>query len=125
MQQLITNLVGNAAKFTPEHGHIVVRMCELDKEVRVEVVDDGPGVPAEELCRIFDDFYKGETGQGGAGLGLAIARRIVEGHRGRIWAESPPDEFPTGTKLIFTLPKPAAEPELHLARSRPARGGDA
>jgi len=112
IQQLITNLVGNAVKFTPEHGRVIVRMRDIGEKMRIEVIDDGPGVPPEEIGRIFDDFYKGETGHSGAGLGLAIARRIVEAHRGRIWAQSPHDEFDGGTKLVVTLPKTLAERDL-------------
>lgn len=112
IQQLITNLVGNAVKFTPEHGQVTVRIRDLGEDMRIEVVDSGPGIPPDELCRVFDDFYKGDTAHGGAGLGLAIARRIVEAHRGRIWAESPNDEFEGGTKLVVILPKTLEERHL-------------
>jgi len=72
----------------------------------VEVIDTGIGIPAEELPRIFDDFYRGlSSANKGAGLGLSIAKRIIEAHGGKIWAVSPPSGKDNGSEFIFTLPK--------------------
>lgn len=106
LQQVVTNLLGNAVKFTPAPGTVSLRLEEDDDVIKVEVMDTGVGIPAEELPRIFDDFYKGRSAdRKSAGLGLSIARRIVEAHGGRIWAESPCPESGKGSKFTFTLPK--------------------
>ena len=96
-----SNLVGNALRHAPEHGHVTVRVSPADDGVRVAVEDDGPGVPAGSTETIFEPFVQagGTTRPGGAGLGLAIARRVVQAHGGRIWAEPGP-----GGRFTFTLP---------------------
>ncbi len=101
--RVLTNLLHNALKFTPEGGQIVIGAQAEGDTVTVSVSDTGPGVPREELTRIFERFYKVDRarGQAGTGLGLAVARHIVEGHSGRIWAES---ELGKGTTFRFTLP---------------------
>ena len=108
LKQVITNLVGNAIKFTSSPGEISVRLKEGDGFLRVEVTDTGMGISAEDLPRIFDDFYRGvagDTAAKGAGLGLSISKMIVEAHGGRIWAESPCPETGKGSKFSFTVPK--------------------
>ena len=108
LKQVVTNLVGNAIKFTPPKGEISVTLKEDADDLRVEVVDTGVGISAGDLPRIFDDFYRGlaeDTEAKGAGLGLSISRRIIEAHNGRIWAESPCPETGKGSKFSFTLPK--------------------
>ncbi|MEW6034125.1 MAG: ATP-binding protein [Chloroflexota bacterium] len=106
MQQVLTNLLSNAVKFTQEGGEVRVRIRELRGKVSVEVMDNGPGIPEDDLPRIFDDFYRGKTATaGGAGLGLSIAKRVVEAHNGRIWVESPYPESARGAKFTFTLPR--------------------
>lgn len=78
----------------------------LYQDIVLEVMDNGPGITAEELPRIFDDFFRGKDAPaGGVGVGLSIVRRIVEAHGGRIWAESPCPESGKGAKFTFTLPK--------------------
>ncbi len=105
LQQVFTNLLGNAVKFTPEGGSICLKLRKDYDEVKVEVSDTGIGVPSEDLAKIFDDFYRGSNVKTpGTGLGLSIVKRIVEAHRGRIWAESPCPETGTGTKFTFTIP---------------------
>lgn len=107
LKQVITNLVGNAIKFTPS-GEISVRIKEQDNSLAVEVADTGIGISNEDLPKIFDDFYHGlagDTGVKGAGLGLSICKKIVEAHSGKIWAESPCPETGKGSKFTFTLPK--------------------
>ena len=90
--QLLSNLIGNALKFTPPSGAVDVRLMERPEGAILEVRDTGPGIPAEELPRIFERFYRGtNTGEArgvGSGLGLAIAKSIVEMHRGTIEVES-------------------------------------
>ncbi len=85
LQQVIVNLLTNAIKFTPEKGEIKLRIAEREKHVQVEVLDTGVGITAEDLPKIFNDFYRGEEGEKtGTGLGLSIVRRIVEAHGGII-----------------------------------------
>lgn len=89
-RQVITNLVHNAIKFTPSGGTVTVSAESADEEVVISVRDTGVGVPAEDLPRIFERFYKADRARsgGGTGLGLSIAKHIVQAHGGRIWAES-------------------------------------
>jgi two-component system phosphate regulon sensor histidine kinase PhoR len=102
-QQVLTNLVHNAVKFTPPGGSITVAAQEGETEVTVSVQDTGVGIPAEDLPRIFERFYKSDRARsgGGTGLGLAIAKHLVQGHGGRIWAESVEGQ---GSTFYFTLP---------------------
>lgn len=97
------NLLDNAIKFTPAGGEIRVRAWREGEWVAVEVADTGPGIPPEDLPRIFERFYRGERhrGGGGSGLGLALARHAVEAHGGRIQAFSEPGH---GARFVFTLP---------------------
>lgn len=114
LHQVFTNLLGNAVKFTPKGGTITLRVAEEDDHILVEVIDTGIGISPEELPRVFDDFYRGiRVDTGGAGLGLAISKKIIEAHRGKLWVESPCPESGIGTKFTFTLPKnpPAMQSE--------------
>lgn len=106
VQRVVANLVQNAIRHTPDGGKIQVAIRADRQELAVEVVDSGDGIPGGDLERIFDRFYRGEKARTrsdstGAGLGLAIAKAIVEAHRGRIWAESPPHQ---GARFVFTVP---------------------
>jgi len=106
LRQVLTNLLTNAIKFTPEKGAIILKLTEQDAHMQVEVMDTGIGIPAKDLPRIFEEFYRGSNVETkGAGLGLAIAKKIVEGHGGTIWAESPYAEGQPGARFVFTLPK--------------------
>jgi signal transduction histidine kinase len=105
LKQVITNLLSNAIKFTPSGG-ITVRVKDEKDHVRVDVIDTGVGIPTEDLPKVFDGFYKGlDVEKRGAGLGLSISKRIVEGHGGKIWATSPTPETGKGSKFTFILPK--------------------
>ncbi|MFH1169485.1 MAG: HAMP domain-containing sensor histidine kinase, partial [Chloroflexota bacterium] len=85
LQQVMTNLVNNAISYTPE-GTVTVRVREEPQDLLVEVIDTGIGIPAEELPRLFEDFFRASNvAAKGTGLGLSIARRIIEAHGGRIW----------------------------------------
>ena len=102
IQQVLSNLVGNAVKFTPRDGRVTVCAERLDGEVRFCVIDTGPGIPAEQLPHIFGRFWQAKTSdRRGIGLGLAIAKGIVEAHNGRIWVES---HVGLGSTFYFTLP---------------------
>lgn len=106
MEQVLNNLVGNAVKFSPAGSRIVVGVRPDGEFVRITVVDSGPGIPAGELPSLFKPFYRGSTplppGERSTGLGLAIARRIVEAHGGKIGAES---KEGSGSTFWFTLPR--------------------
>jgi light-regulated signal transduction histidine kinase (bacteriophytochrome) len=100
--QVLSNLVGNAIKFTPERGSIFVRAEALNEEVRVTVSDTGPGIPPEQLANVFDRYWQARrSDQEGSGLGLFIAKGIIEAHGGRIWAEA---HAGTGATFTFILP---------------------
>jgi PAS domain S-box-containing protein len=118
IQQVLSNLVGNAVKHTPEGGRVTISGEGENGEVRITVRDTGPGIPEEDLAFVFDRFWRGSTGRGrGIGLGLAIARGIVKAHGGEIWAESTPGE---GSAFTFTLPLGSRDPE-NGSVSLPAR----
>jgi len=103
--QLLSNLVGNALKFTPAGGRVEVRVQPYGDGALVSVVDTGEGIPADQLPHVFDRFFQVTSSRmvsrHGAGLGLPIARGIVEAHGGTIWIESAPGR---GTTVRFTLP---------------------
>jgi len=103
VQQVVTNLVHNAIKFTPQGGEVVVAAQLVGDEVVISVRDTGIGIPAQDLPRIFERFYKADRARsgGGTGLGLAIAKHVVQAHGGRIWAESVEGE---GSAFYFSLP---------------------
>ncbi|MFC1902220.1 sensor histidine kinase [Chloroflexota bacterium] len=106
LQQVITNLVNNAINYTPE-GTITIRVQERARNLLVEVMDTGIGIPPGEISKLFEDFFRASNVEvKGTGLGLSISKRIVEAHRGKIWVESPCPETKTGSKFSFTLPKP-------------------
>jgi signal transduction histidine kinase len=104
--QVLMNLLGNALKFTPAHGHITVTIARDGAAwVQIAVADTGPGIAAEEAAKIFDQFYQvahvGTQRPHGTGLGLAISKMLVEMQRGRLWVES---VVGRGSTFYFTLP---------------------
>ncbi len=103
MEQVMINLLHNAIKFTPPGGTITLSAQVREGEVVFSIRDTGVGIPADDLPRIFERFYKADRSRsgGGTGLGLAIARHIVEAHGGRIWAESTEGK---GSTFFFALP---------------------
>ena len=106
IEQVVVNILSNAVKYTPSGGHIRLAACEGEKNtVRITVQDDGIGIPAEDVPRLFERFYRVDKARsraaGGTGLGLAIAKEIVEKHGGHIELES---EYGKGTTVHITLP---------------------
>jgi signal transduction histidine kinase len=105
----LNNLVRNALHHTPSGGSVEVRVKKETSRVLVEVIDTGEGIRNEDLPFVFDRFYRGEKSRnrqtGSAGLGLAIARGIIEAHHGQIGVESSPGQ---GTRFFFTLPSPSS-----------------
>lgn len=96
--QALRNIIGNAIKFSPKRGRIKIEAVMRETAVEVSVADDGPGIPSEELTKIFDKFQSPKMG---TGLGLAIAKSIIQSHGGKIWAESTPGR---GSTFTFSLP---------------------
>jgi signal transduction histidine kinase len=107
VSRVLSNLVGNALRHTPASGRVEIRATAVDGAARIEITDTGEGIEVEDLPHIFEHFYRGEKSRsratGGAGLGLAIAKGIVEAHGGEIGARSAPAR---GTTLYFTIPHP-------------------
>jgi signal transduction histidine kinase len=100
--QVFENLVGNAIKFTPPGGEIVLRAETADGEVLFSVADTGCGIASDQLPHVFDRFWQGPGGKRpGAGLGLPIVKGIVEAHGGRVWVQSTPGQ---GSTFFFTIP---------------------
>lgn len=115
LEQIITNLLSNAQRYTQKGGHIKLSVIEKAGELQVSIQDNGPGIPLHEQELIFERFYRIHGGKGGTGLGLAIARSLVELHGGRLWVESQPG---AGSTFYFTLPiATKIEPALSLAGS--------
>jgi two-component system sensor histidine kinase KdpD len=110
IEQVLINLLENAARHTPAGTSVHVTAGEGAGEVTLEVGDTGPGIPPGEEARIFGKFYRGAGAvPGGAGLGLAICKGIVEAHGGRIWVESGAGK---GAVLRFTLPVAGTPPQM-------------
>jgi signal transduction histidine kinase len=100
--QVLANIIGNSIKFTPEGGAIIVGAERSQDEVRLSIRDTGPGIPREDLSHLFDRFWQArQTARLGTGLGLFIAKEIVEAHGGKVWAES---EVGAGSTFFVTLP---------------------
>lgn len=105
ISRVLDNLLSNGLRYTPEGGRILVNARRMGDRVLVFVEDSGPGFKEEDIPRLFEQFYRGEQARtratGGAGLGLAIARGVVEAHNGRIWVENVPGG---GARVSFELP---------------------
>jgi signal transduction histidine kinase len=114
--QVLGNLVGNALKFVPRGGSVVLKCERNEQDAICSVADSGPGIAPDDLDRLFEKFWqRRRNDKRGVGLGLAIARGIVEAHGGRIWAES---NVGVGSTFYFTLPAVAeSSKELQLANA--------
>ena len=110
LEQVLVNLLENAAKYAPAGSAIEISASAGDREVVVEVADRGQGIPAGEQTRIFDKFYRAKPArEGGVGLGLTICRGIIEAHGGRIWAEN---RSGGGAVFRFSIPLPEEQPPI-------------
>jgi signal transduction histidine kinase len=112
--QLLSNLVSNAVKFTPEGGQVRVRVVQHGDTCQVEVTDSGIGIPVEDRAHLFERFFRASTATGtaGSGLGLAISKAIAEAHGGTIRVA---DSGGTGTRFVLEIPLHlAAEAEVSL-----------
>jgi signal transduction histidine kinase len=117
--QVLENLIGNGIKFTQAGGRITAGATSRDDEVVFWVADTGCGIPSESLPQVFDRFWQAtRTGRQGAGLGLPIAKGIVEAHGGRIWVESTAG---TGSTFFFTIPRVSAAEDRRSDRRRSDR----
>jgi signal transduction histidine kinase len=107
LHQVLSNLVANAVRHSPRGGVILLTAGEVEEAVRLEVADEGPGIPRGESERVFERFYRSDSArtsaEGGSGLGLAIARWIVDLHGGRIWVDD--DAAPMGCRFVIELPR--------------------
>jgi len=102
VSQIVGNLIGNAIKFSREDGSVKLRATSEDKQVVFQVVDDGPGIPPDNMSHLFDNFWQArKNDRRGVGLGLAIVKELVEAHGGKIWVESQVDH---GSTFSFSLP---------------------
>jgi signal transduction histidine kinase len=116
IHQVLFNLLDNAFRFTPHGGNVTVSAVHRDGSCEVTVEDTGPGIPAEHLGLIFERFYRVDASRsrddGGTGIGLAIARSVVEAHGGRIWAEN---REGGGSRFRFALPVDGRPPAARLS----------
>jgi signal transduction histidine kinase len=129
LEIVLTNLVSNAVKFTPDGGEVRIRVRDLDDVVRVDVTNTGPGIPPDDVDRVFERFFQVNPADrrrnGGVGIGLALARELVELHGGTISVESRPDELTTfSVELPFGrehIKPDAVERRQRLERAPPTR----
>jgi len=121
LRQTVSNLIDNAIKFSPHGSHVLLRIASDETRLFFEVYDQGEGLLADEGDKVFDPFFHadrvGEERAPGAGLGLPVAKQIIEAHGGHIWAESPPKNQPdsthhfSGAKVAFWIPVRAQAPK--------------
>lgn len=118
LRQVISNLLANAIKFSPEKSTVTLAAHEESGMLVVEIFDEGIGIPKKDQPNIFDDFYRAGNVEeiSGAGLGLSIAKKIVKAHEGSIEVQSPYEEGKSGTKFIVRIPQ-----TLRLPKDRGAR----
>jgi len=104
LSEVFVNIIGNSLKYSPDGSKVTIKVQEEAKRIKVSIQDEGIGISSEDLPHIFDGFYRGKSGQeaaAGHGIGLAVARQIVEAHEGAVSAESMPGK---GTTFIVSLP---------------------
>lgn len=122
LQQMVTNLVGNAIKYTPKRGNIRVSLWRDADNIVLQVADNGIGIPVEDQPYVFDKFFRSERAASeydGTGLGLSIVKGVVDQHRGRIWLES---QEGVGTTFTVVLPLSPSNPDPDPTRPRRTTG---
>lgn len=106
IRQIVTNLLNNAIRYSPEGSQIDINLNETDRAVQISVSDNGPGIPDSDIEFVFNRFYRVDSSRdrasGGRGLGLSIAKEFVEAHGGNIWVES---DYGNGSQFTFEIPK--------------------
>jgi signal transduction histidine kinase len=115
LRQVLTNLLNNAIKFSPPGSTVALRSWETEDELWIEVSDEGIGILPEDQPHIFEDFFRARNvgDVSGSGLGLSIAKKIVDAHQGRIWLESPYEEGKPGAKFTVVVPRDQPLPGEH------------
>jgi len=127
LRQIVSNLLSNAMKFTPSGGRVTVSLVGRDDSAVLEVNDSGPGIPPDEIGRVFDRFYRGRSVRaGGSGIGLAVVRDLVAAHGGEVSVESEPAG---GSRFVVRLPRASEPVDSFTAPSHPearvgVEGGD-
>jgi signal transduction histidine kinase len=114
LRQVFTNLLSNAIKFSPEGGTVTFRAWEEPDALVLQVADEGMGIPPEEQPYIFEEFFRGRDAAGvaGAGLGLSVAKKIIDAHEGQIEVESPYEGVKSGTRFTVRIPRHLRTPEM-------------
>jgi signal transduction histidine kinase len=114
LRQVFSNLLANAVKFSPPGGGVILRAWDESERLVVEVMDEGVGIPADEQHLVFEDFFRSRNAEevAGSGLGLSIAKKIVEAHEGEIWVESPYAEGKPGAKFTVVIPRGLATSDM-------------
>jgi len=102
LSRVLSNLIGNALKFTPPDGYVTVRAVGGENEVTFHVTDSGPGIAPEQIPHLFEQFWQARNDKRGVGLGLAIAKGIADAHGGSIWCDT---ALGQGSTFSFTLPR--------------------
>jgi signal transduction histidine kinase len=114
LRQVFSNLLANAVKFSPDGGVVTLRAWDEPERLVVEVMDEGMCIPADEQALVFEDFFRSRNAEevAGSGLGLSIAKKIVEAHEGEICVESPYAEGKPGAKFTVVIPRGLATPDM-------------
>lgn len=122
LRQVFSNLLANAVKFSPDGGVVILHAWDEPDRLVAEVMDEGVGIPADEQTLVFEDFFRSRNVEevAGSGLGLSIAKKIVEAHEGEIWVESPYAEGKPGAKFTVVIPRGLATSDMRR-RDRVAR----
>ena len=117
LKQVISNLLANAVKFSPEGSTVTLSAHDQPDALVIDVLDEGIGIPAEDQEHIFDDFFRASNvaEYGGAGLGLSIAKKIMDAHEGKIEVESPYQSRKDGCKFTITIPRTLRIPGDHAS----------
>ena len=107
LQHVLTHLISNAITYTDPGGSVKLKIVNSQCAIQFEISDTGMGIPQEELCQVFQEFFRASNNvkAKGTGLGVSIAKRVIEAHGGQIWVESPCLETGKGCKFTFTIPK--------------------